>query len=87
MPSSAGESTVEYRDLLAWQSVTGVELMPWEAALLKRLSRSYLAMSQQSKDPAHPMPYSGHLEDMISNRDRVAEQIRARFANLKKADK
>lgn len=83
-PSSMGEAVVSYQDLAAWQAISGVELMPWEARTLKRLSRSYLAMSQRAGEPDCAPPYSGTVDDLAANREQVDRQIRAAFSQLRK---
>jgi hypothetical protein len=88
-PSSAGamgEGILAYQDLAAWQSISGVSLLPWEARTLRRLSVEYLAERQKAEEQACPAPYSGEIDDVKVNRDRVAKQVDALFGKLKRKE-
>ena len=77
------DAALGYRDLAAWQSVTGLELMPWEAAALRKMSQSYLAERLAATDAARPAPFS---ITRVEAREAVDDRIRAMFGNLKKAE-
>lgn len=81
-----GEAPIAYRDLQAWQELAGVELLPWEAAMMKRLSHSYLAMSQKAEALDCPAPYAGTVDDLRITRANVDAKIKAAFGSLKKAE-
>lgn len=81
-----GEAPLGYCDLQAWRELSGVELLPWEAALMKRLSHSYLAMTQKAEALDCPAPYAGTLDDLRITRVNVDSKIRAAFGSLKKAE-
>jgi hypothetical protein len=80
---SMGEGPLGYRDFAAWQTISGVELMPWEASLLRRLSIEYAVTRNKAEDQAFPAPYGGEADDVIVNRPQVAKQVDAMFGKLK----
>lgn len=69
---ATGEHPIGFADLVAWQDITGVELDPWEARTLRRLSAEYLAQRHASRDPGAPPPYSAGVQ---ARRDLVAKQF------------
>lgn len=75
---SMGQAPIEWRDIAAWQEITGITLPPWQASMLRRLSRDYLAESQEATKPDRPAPYAP--EDATeANRDAVASKVRGIF--------
>lgn len=59
-PTLAGgmsNGPLTYSEIEAWQRVSGIQLLPWEAALLKRMSGEYLAESSAAAESARPPPY------------------------------
>lgn len=81
-----GEAPVGYPDLLAWQELSGVELMPWEAKLLRSLSVEYLVERQKAEELGRPAPYAGEVDDVKAGRARVSQQVKSAFANLKRKE-
>lgn len=79
-----GEGQLSYRDLQAWQEVTGIELVPWEAKTLRTLSFEYLSERQKAEALDRPAPYTGEQDEIAANRKRVAQQIKSAFAGLKR---
>lgn len=73
-----GETPIDYRDLVAWQDITGVELMPWEATTIRRLSRDFVAERHRAKEPACPAPYLDR-DSVAAQRDDVAAKLKAAF--------
>jgi hypothetical protein len=84
LSTGMGERPIECTDLVAWQMLSGVDLMPWESSLLRRASNEYLAEKSRARKPDCPAPYSGTESDIQSNRDRVAASVRAIFGGRKK---
>jgi hypothetical protein len=80
---SMGECALGYRDFAAWQEISGVELMPWEASLLRRLSIEYATTRQKAEEPAFPAPYSGVADEVVARREHVAKQVDALFGKPK----
>jgi hypothetical protein len=83
---SMGEGAIGYQDLAAWQSISGVKLLPWEARTLRRLSADYLVQRQKSEEMACTAPFTGEVDDILANRDRVAKQVDAVFGKLKRKE-
>lgn len=81
-----GEAPFGYQDLAAWQAISGVELMPWEARTLRRLSLAYLSERQRAEEQGRPAPYSGEIDDIVAKRALVAGQVKATFRNLKRKE-
>jgi hypothetical protein len=82
-----GEAALGYQDMAAWQAINGVELMPWEASLLRRLSGEYAVMRDKAKEMACPAPYTGAAaDDLTTRRDQVAQQVDALFGKLKRKE-
>jgi hypothetical protein len=84
--SSMGEAPVGYQDMAAWQAIIGVELLPWEARTLRRLSGEYLVGRHAAEDQACPPPYAGEIDDVVAKRRHVARQVKSAFANLKRKE-
>lgn len=78
-PLGADAGALSWRDLAAWQGMIGVELEPWEARLIRRLSSEFATMRHKAEKADCPPPWSGTLEDVESGRDRVATKVRALF--------
>lgn len=83
---SMGEAAVSYQDLVAWQACNGVELLPWEAGLLRRLSSEYMAERRNAEEPARPAPYAGEVDDLVAKRAHVSRLVRSTFRNLKRKE-
>ena len=49
---------IDSQRLVLWQQETGIELQPWEAQGLRRLSRAYVAESAAAEDFECPPPWS-----------------------------
>lgn len=81
-----GEAPIGYRDLQAWQAVSGVDLMPWEATLLRRLSGHYIAAMHKAAAFDAPAFYIGKSNDLAAPRQSIDDQIMAAFGSLKKAE-
>lgn len=52
-----GDGPITHGEIAAWQSNMGIDLQPWEAALLRRLSLDHLCQSQLSTDPNCKPPF------------------------------
>lgn len=55
-----GPCEVSHQEIAAWRDVTGVELKPWQAILIKRLSREFVSAVHEFADPNARQPYSGN---------------------------
>ncbi|MDH1700272.1 hypothetical protein [Comamonas terrigena] len=77
MPSGMGPLPLGYEQLQAWQRQMGVELTPWEARTVQRLSRAYCGELAAAANPDAAAPGSAdespeHAEE---RRERVAGRL------------
>lgn len=70
-----GAAPLSWQEMASWQAQTGIELQPWEARLLRRLSGDYLEAHHAARAPDCPAPYLSE-ETMRRNRETVGRQIR-----------
>lgn len=70
-----GPQPLTWTDLNAWQRATGIELAPWEARLVRRLSAEYLDEHQRAREPTATPPW----ESINGSTDveQVAQDMRA----------
>lgn len=54
---STGEWQITQGEIAAWQANMGVDLQPWEVALLRRLSLDHLVQSRKSTAPDCKPPW------------------------------
>lgn len=52
-----GEGALEPEQLLAWQTLLGIEWEPWESRLLVKLSRAYLGETHRATKRDAPPPW------------------------------
>lgn len=64
-----GASPLSWREINEWQRATTVELAPWEARLIRRLSIEYLAEGRKAESENCPAPWRS-----AAQRVRDAEQ-------------
>lgn len=64
LTEAAGMSAVPltWREIVAWQEGTWVRLPPWEARLMRTLSKAYLAESRLAESENHPAPWHPKLQ-------------------------
>ncbi len=68
-----GSIGIDEIDLAAWMSNQNVQLTPWEAQTVRRLSHEYAAMLSASSEPNTPAPWSDakmltdEMREKISN--------------------
>ncbi|CDO34994.1 hypothetical protein [Novosphingobium sp. KN65.2] len=79
-----GDDAIGWRDMTAWQELTGIALQPWEAREIRRLSKVYINQYHDARAPDCPAPWAGAHADIVSNRDRVNSQVRAVFSGMRK---
>lgn len=73
-----GEGPIAWTDITAWQSLTGIELQPWEARTIRRLSIAFVHQRSEAKEPDCPAPYK---DDALAGaqRSKVDQQFAALF--------
>lgn len=60
-----------------WQQTMGVELAPWEARMLRFLSRDYLIESQAAEKPDAPAPWMETVD-----REAIADKVVGIFGRM-----
>ena len=76
-----GAAPLQWSDLTSWQSLTGIELNPWEATTLHSLSRDWVGQANKSRDEKCPPPY---VENPKSNDEAVTAQFKQMFETMKR---
>ena len=79
-----GEAPLDWSHIRAWQETMGVELLPWEARIIRRLSGDFVAQRAKSRKPDCPAPYTGDASKLKINRDIVAEKVSNVFGGMAK---
>jgi hypothetical protein len=79
MPMSAPVA-IEEIDLLAYQVNRGMSLTPWEAGIIRELSREYAAMLSQASAANCPPPYFSPKGLDDERRQKIAQGM-SDFAN------
>lgn len=82
-PAGMGAAPIAWQTLAIWSELTGAELLPWEARLLRNLSREYLNEAHQAEKRDRPAPWSEHIDrEAISSK--VSSLFRSRLLERKK---
>ncbi len=79
-----GDEAIGWRDFAAWQSITGVELLAWEARAIRRAAQEYLAMLHKASEADCPPPYVAIDDDKQAARAAVEKKIDALFGGARK---
>jgi hypothetical protein len=53
----SGPVPITHLEIRAWQENSGIELTPWQSALLRRLSQEYIGQLQQAEDSNCKPPF------------------------------
>lgn len=56
-----GPVPLSWREISEWQRNTGVELKPWEARLIRKLSLAYLSQSHEAESETCPPPWRAEV--------------------------
>jgi hypothetical protein len=70
-----GVAPLSWLTIQAWQCSTGVDLAPWEARLIRRLSVDYVAESRRAESENCPSPWHAG----VTQRERDTEEARLRL--------
>lgn len=85
MSAGMGSGPITHGELEAWQRNTGITLAPWEARVIRDLSRDYISESSKAEKRDCPEPWqSDEFVDAApdhSAADRMKAAIRG-LANL-----
>ena len=74
-----GNSPITYSEIEAWQRITGIELLPWEAGLLRRLSAEYLAESSAATKHDRPAPFGRPVSVRRSTQKEIDRKLDSFF--------
>lgn len=64
-------AAISYSEIAAWSQITGTVISPWDAHMLRHLSRVYINQYADSKDPRTPAPW----QDSMPIEDRRAAVV------------
>jgi len=81
MGVSQGENALTWQEIESWQRQCGVELQPWEARFVKRLSEAYLSESHTARDPDAEAPWSD-APYVVPTPNMVAMRMKAAMRGL-----
>lgn len=73
MPGGFGPAVLSHGEIRAWQDNTGIELQPWEVAMMRRLSGEYLKASAEAEKQDAPPPFGADRQERLRD---VAEALR-----------
>ncbi|EJL21892.1 hypothetical protein [Novosphingobium sp. AP12] len=74
-PAGMGDAAIDFRHMAAWTRIMGVDLTPWEARTLRRLSRAYVNQREDARKPACIEPRL--KADQVAAQKRVDDQFTA----------
>lgn len=77
MSGGMGPAVISHQDIAAWQDLIGIELQPWEARALRRLSRDYVAELHRAEKADAAAPWEP--EDYMPDLSGVAMDMRAQM--------
>lgn len=78
-----GAGAMRLADIAADLAVSGIEVLPWEALILRRMSGAYCNELAEARDEARPPPWSGVSSELDERRAIVAKKVDAMFRNMK----
>lgn len=76
-----GPVPLGWTEIADWARLTGQDLLPWEARVLRQLSADFAAEMVRAETAEAPAPWQS-IEDMARNREAVARQISNTFRAL-----
>jgi len=79
---TAPDGAICWQEMAAWERLTGVELAPWEARAIRRMSSAFLAQRHEARKPNCPPPYTTDVAQDV--RDNVTAQFAAMMAAFRK---
>lgn len=78
---ASGPTTLTWADIAAWSSGTSIELEPWEARLVRRLSSEYLSEARRAEAHDALPPW---VEAVLTPAAKTAVSLRDSIRGLKK---
>ena len=81
LAAGMGAGPITHGEIESWQSLTGIELQPWEVRYLRRMSFEYLNQSHQAEKRDCPAPWVA-----MSDRDRafISDKVKNVMRSFKK---
>lgn len=83
MNGAMGAVPLSFSEIGSWADLTGTELQPWEAQMLRRLSLVYLAQSQRSTAHDCPSPWVAPVLD----REAISARVSSFFSAMARKGK
>ena len=81
MSTGMGLTPISFEEILAWQSLTGIELDPWETRILRRLSYDYLSESHKAEKADYPAPWQP-ADLTQETRDAISKKVQNSLRSL-----
>jgi hypothetical protein len=75
MAGGMGNAPLTHAEISAWQCNVGIELQPWQARMLKKLSADYLEESHLARDRDRAAPWAAGFHTNTA-RSLVAERMK-----------
>lgn len=69
-----GVVPLSWQTIDAWARLTGVQLAPWEARLIRKLSSDYVSMTRKAESENCPPPWRSPVTD--EQRNAEVEQLK-----------
>jgi hypothetical protein len=78
-PAGMSDAPIDFRHMAAWTGLMGVDLTPWEARTLRRLSRAYVNQRDDARKLACIEPRMKVDQELAQRRvdDQFANMVRA----------
>lgn len=80
MAAGMGAGPLTYSELEAWQRANGIELRPWESALMRRLSCEYASESHAATKRDRPAPFAGAAPTRRSMQSEIDRKLNSFLA-------
>jgi len=80
-PAADGAAPLEFSEMAEWSRLMGVQMSPWEAKTLRRLSRAYVNQRAEARNPACIEPMC--KVDPETARTRVEDQFKSMMESLR----
>lgn len=84
MAAGMGNSAVTFQEMAAWQTLTAVQLHPWEARMLRRLSIEYVNQAHDARAPKCPAPWTPEEAPALDRQAIAAGMLQVMRAMMKK---
>ncbi len=74
-----GEHAIGWQDMAAWSRITGVELSPWEARTIRKLSKSFIDQRYMARKASCREPLA------VVNEKQARKRVDDQFAAMMRA--